>query len=384
MKSIGLCMIVKDEARLIERCLDSVRPLLDYALIVDTGSTDDTGNVVRNYLSAHDLPGEVIDRPFTDFGESRSFALAKLREHSGIDYALVIDADDVLRFPAGFDKDGFKESLDKAFYDMEVRHGVVSFWRPQLVSNHVEFKYLGVLYEFLAGPQGEGGAVSGVFIETRSDGVRSQNPNKYRDDARMLETAIEAETEPFIRARYTFYLALSLMNANEPAKALTIFRKRTEMGGFEGEITVSLHAVAQLKQALGYRAVEIIGSYLQAYERDATRAEPLHGAMQFCRVGNQPHQAYLIGKHGLTLARPLRGFWVAPWIYDYGLIEEFSIAAYQSGHLDDCRQALERLLAEGKLPADSRPRIERNLQAIAGLTADGAARNAADASPAAQ
>ncbi len=46
-KTIGLCMIVKDEAAVIERCLDSVRPLIDYVLIEDTGSTDRTQKIIR-------------------------------------------------------------------------------------------------------------------------------------------------------------------------------------------------------------------------------------------------------------------------------------------------------------------------------------------------
>ena len=50
MKTINLCMIVKDEAHVIERCFDSVRPLIDEILIVDTGSTDDTVSVINNYL----------------------------------------------------------------------------------------------------------------------------------------------------------------------------------------------------------------------------------------------------------------------------------------------------------------------------------------------
>lgn len=89
--------------------------------------------------------------------------------------------------------------------------------------------------------------------------------------------------------------------------------------------------------------------------------------MQFCRLNNKPNQGYLIGKHALTLQQPVRAFWIAPWIYDYGLLEEFSVAAHQSGHLDDCLGALKQLLAEGKMPEDARPRIERNLAIVTGI-----------------
>src|SRR4051794_13628652 len=103
MTTIALCMIVKDEAGIIERCLASVRSLIDYVLIVDTGSSDGTQQVVRGWLDKTAMPGEVIDEPWRDFAYNRSFALAKLREHSGMDYSLMIDADQVIEFEPGFD-----------------------------------------------------------------------------------------------------------------------------------------------------------------------------------------------------------------------------------------------------------------------------------------
>jgi len=59
MKTVGLCMIVKNEAQTILRALDSVRTFVDYVLVEDTGSTDGTQTIIRDYLRAHGLPGEV-------------------------------------------------------------------------------------------------------------------------------------------------------------------------------------------------------------------------------------------------------------------------------------------------------------------------------------
>ena len=68
MKTVGLCMIVKNEAQTILRALDSVRTFVDYVLVEDTGSTDGTQTIIRDYLRAHGLPGEVFDEPWRDFG----------------------------------------------------------------------------------------------------------------------------------------------------------------------------------------------------------------------------------------------------------------------------------------------------------------------------
>src|SRR5215217_2805571 len=98
MTTIGLVMIVKNEAHVIERCLSSVRPILDYVLIVDTGSTDATREVIAAFLAREKLPGQVIDRPWINFAHNRSEALDALRDVSGIDYGFTIDADETLGF----------------------------------------------------------------------------------------------------------------------------------------------------------------------------------------------------------------------------------------------------------------------------------------------
>ena len=86
---ITLVMIVRNESRVIERCLESVRPLLSGWVIVDTGSTDDTIKKIQRSLS--DIPGELHRREWVDFGHNRNEALTLAR---GIGtHLLLIDAD---------------------------------------------------------------------------------------------------------------------------------------------------------------------------------------------------------------------------------------------------------------------------------------------------
>ena len=96
-QTICLNMIVKNEAAVIRRCLDSVRPIIDYWVIVDTGSTDGTQDIIREHL--RDLPGELHERPWRDFAHNRSEALELARGKG--DYTLIIDADDTLEIAPG-------------------------------------------------------------------------------------------------------------------------------------------------------------------------------------------------------------------------------------------------------------------------------------------
>src|SRR5258708_9713159 len=91
-RTICLNMIVKNEAPVIRRCLDSVRPLIDHWVIVDTGSTDGTRDIIRDCL--RDVPGELHERPWKNFAHNRNEALALARGHG--DYVFLIDADEVL------------------------------------------------------------------------------------------------------------------------------------------------------------------------------------------------------------------------------------------------------------------------------------------------
>ena len=69
LSTLCLNMIVKDEAHVIRRCLDSVRSHLAHWTIVDTGSTDGTQEIIRSHL--RDLPGELHERPWRESGDLR-------------------------------------------------------------------------------------------------------------------------------------------------------------------------------------------------------------------------------------------------------------------------------------------------------------------------
>ena len=127
--SVCLNMIVKNEAHVIRRCLDSVRPHIDHWVVVDTGSTDGTQAIVREHM--RDMPGELHERPWRDFGWNRSEALTLARGRS--DYVLVMDADHVLHVPADFSFD----ALDADGYLVAHRYAGVDYGLPILLADRI-------------------------------------------------------------------------------------------------------------------------------------------------------------------------------------------------------------------------------------------------------
>src|SRR5208283_1968661 len=129
------CMIVKNEARIIRRCLASALPLVDYILIVDTGSDDTTIQEIRAFISENSVDGEVIEEKWRDFAYNRSFALARLRQRRDIDYALMIDADDQVKYAPSFDLKTLKHRLNADLYNIVTELGGFTYVRPQLIGN---------------------------------------------------------------------------------------------------------------------------------------------------------------------------------------------------------------------------------------------------------
>lgn len=96
LPKICLNMIVKNESRVIMRLLESVSSYIDYYRICDTGSTDDTITIIREFFESRGIPGAIYEEPFRDFGYNRTFALEKCHTDAitnAADYILLLDAD---------------------------------------------------------------------------------------------------------------------------------------------------------------------------------------------------------------------------------------------------------------------------------------------------
>jgi glycosyltransferase involved in cell wall biosynthesis len=362
MATIGLCMIVKNEAGIITRCIESVRRLVDFVMIEDTGSTDGTQDVIRNYLASKGLPGEVIDEPWQDFASNRSSALAHLRKHADIDYALVMDADDLLVYDEGFDAAAFKAGLTKDLYDVGIALGPIRYGRPQICRNRMNFAYRGVLHEFMESPPEETSRDSavGFHIESGREGARGKAADKYQRDAAVLKKALETERDPFLISRYTFYLAQSYRDSGEREKALEQYLERAELGYWQEEVFVALYYAAKVKEQLGHSQQEVIDAYLRAADALPARAEALHGASQFCRRKSRFEEGFQLAKRGLAVTRPAAGLFIEPWIYDCGLLDELAVNGYWSGHYRESLDASVKLLASPTSSSDQRDRFAAN------------------------
>lgn len=348
-------MIVKNEAHVIQRCLESVRPFIAYWVIVDTGSSDGTQSTIREIFK--DIPGELHEQAWKNFGHNRSEALVLARGKA--DYVFVIDADEVLKLPADFKA----PALIGDAYSLTVEYGETHYGRVCLVSNRLNWHYVGVLHEYLeADTPYLQDKLNGPTVQVYPDGARSlgvDTASKYLNDAGILEAALLEEPN---NARYEFYLAQSYRDAQEPTKALAHYQRRTEMGGWVEETWFALYQIAVLSERLQMDENEVMGRYLKAYQHRPQRAEPLGQLARYCRQRQQYVLAHLFAAKAITLEMPPDLLFIDESMYRWRCLDEYAVASYWVEGYEESARCCRLLLSSGDLPLTERGRVEANMK----------------------
>jgi len=350
-QTICLNMIVKNEAAVIRRCLESVRPLIDCWVIVDTGSTDGTQDIIRETL--RDLPGELHERRWVNFGHNRTEALELARGHA--DYLLLIDADEVVRIDEGF----AMPPLTADIYTVLVRYAGYSYTRRQLLRDGKPWRYEGVLHEYVTSPEpvSEEG-LPGLTTLPHHDGARSRDPLTYRRDAIVLEQAHLDDPE---NSRTVFYLAQSYRDAKDWEQALRYYRKRVAMKGWDEEVWFSLYQIAQLKQRMNAPWPEVLDAYLAAYQFRSDRAGPLYRIALHYLARAEYHLAHLFISKAIIIPEPAANrLFVERALYEYQIAAEYAVAAHYAGDYKASIETSNALLRGGKLPPQLIDQVIRN------------------------
>jgi glycosyltransferase involved in cell wall biosynthesis len=340
--TVCLNMIVKNEAQVIKRCLGSVKPIIDYWVIFDTGSTDGTQDIIREFMK--DIPGELRESPWVNFEHNRNEALDCARNKA--DYVLMMDADDFLELPPG----NKLQPLTADVYQIAIYHGSMTYMRDMLIKTSLPWKWAGVLHEVLIcdAPQ-KRELLENVKYRFTGEGARSKDPKKYQKDAAILEEALKKDPTS---TRYTFYLAQSYRDAEEKEKSLEWYEKRIAMGGWDQEVYFSLLQVAVLQKALGKPRDMIYATYEKAYRLIPFRGEAVYYLSEMLNQDKKFEFAYALIKGNEYIKKPVNkgGLFVAEWTEKHGLFFQQSIAAYGIGNYQECLDICDKLLATKDFP----------------------------------
>ncbi|MBX9744988.1 MAG: glycosyltransferase [Chlamydiales bacterium] len=356
MNTVCLNMIVKDERHVILRCLASVKPFIDYWVIVDTGSTDGTQELIREFMQ--DIPGELFERPWVDFAYNRNLALELAKGKA--DYLLIMDADEKITKVGPFDK----SALNKDCYFLESQNtDGTAFDRPNFIRNNPTWLWTGVIHEQLVSSGTKRGEkLTALIVERPQDGKRCKDPQTQQKDIKVLEDALIVDPN---NSRYVFYLAQTYVSEKNFPMALKYYEQRASMPGDPDEKFLALFSTGWLQEKLEMNPKIYIESYRKASEHSPYRIEPLFQlACYYCRTG-KAQLGYDLSLHGLSLQKPLRSqICYYPWIYEYGLRFVFAECAFLLDRKKEASEAYQLLLIMKEVPEHIRQSAKERLKLV--------------------
>lgn len=343
-QTVGLVMIVKNEAPILGRLAASVRGLISHWVICDTGSTDGTIDVIEKEFAG--IPGKLLRHRWFDYAANRTLSL---RAGLGTaDYLLLLDADQTIRI------EGDLPDLTADAYELLIDESW-AHWLPRLLRGDLEWRFEGSAHEYLVlDREYSSMRLPELVVEHHADG--GGRPDKFQRERALLEKDLRKNPD---NPRTLFYLAQTLVALGEGRNAAEIYRRRIELGGWEEEVFWSRYQRALL--VAGWNRPAGITELLEAWEYRPTRAEPLYELTRIFREETKYSLAYLFGSEGRRIAYPKDDvLFVERWIYDWGVAFEWAVAAYWVGDYGGALEVNEQLLLRHDLPENYREATESN------------------------
>jgi len=324
--TLCLNMIVKNESKIITRMFDTVVNIIDSYVICDTGSTDNTIEVITEYFKKHRIPGKVVVEPFKDFCYNRNFALNSCVGMA--DYVLLMDADMKL-IVGNFNKNRL---WDYDCYHILQGNDDFYYKNMRIVKNTGVASYIGVTHEYLNVPgefrTGEF-KKNELFINDIGDG--GCKSDKFERDVRLLTEGIEKEPN---NVRYHFYLANTLFDLGRYDEAISYYKKRIELGGWKEEVWFSY-----FKIGMAYKNKSDMGNAMKywcdGFDYYPERLEGIFEIIHHYRNNSKQRIGYEFYKMAKTILNKKYNYDGCLFhhndVYSYKLAYEFTLLAAYVG-----------------------------------------------------
>ena len=338
-------MIVKDESAVIKRCLDSIKDIIDHWVIIDTGSTDNTKDLIKSLLK--NIPGTLENKTWVNFGHNRTELIQLAKGKS--DYLLLLDADmEVVLDPK------FSKNLDADGYSIRY-NGDLDYTQQLLVKGDLDWQYIGVTHEYIQSSQCKiRKELKYLRITHYADGNSHQE--KFKRDIKLLKQEVKNNPND---SRSVFYLAQTYRDINDYETAKNWYIKRTTMGGWNEELWYAMYQTGEMYKRLGEwnHALEW---YFEAYSFRPNRAEPLYPIIAHYAAQKNYQLAYLFAKAAMKIPYPKDSLFVEKPIYNHLIKDQLAVCAYYTKNMNESKQLCEELLKMPELTNDNKKRILSN------------------------
>lgn len=245
MQTISLCMIVKNEEEVLEGCLNSVNPICDEIIIVDTGSTDRTKEIAAKFTD------KIFDfKWIDDFSAARNFSFSK----ASMDYILWLDADDILKEKDLLEFKKLKKGLHEAIDGVAMKYDIdfdedgeptFSYRRNRLVKRSKQFKWIGPVHEYL---EVSGSIIPADIAITHRKSEKKLQVNSSDRNLNIYEKRLKNGEE--FTPRDLYYYANELKDHGQHQKATIYYQEflSTKKGWVEDEIRACMNMAECYKQ----------------------------------------------------------------------------------------------------------------------------------------
>ena len=362
MAKLVLTQIMKNEAHVITRMLDSIKSIVDIVCLVDTGSTDNTIEVVKNWGTQNNVETHVFERAFDNFENSRNYSIQVAREVTkdrGNDYwGFWLDADETIEILPNFNKAG----INKDLYMFNTYINVMKYTRNECYKLDKPFRFYGPVHEFIVCDDKNitSGLMEGLNVRVQMDGGswKGNIPEKYKSHAFVLEKYIDANRQD---PRWIFYTAQSYHdsaclpdnreeNEERLRRSLKYYKERISRNdGYPEEIFYSQFRVGTIMRVLDEPFHLTLNELLKAYSMDPLRAEPIKAIIDHYLGVGEWNNAYLFSKFAKANFHqknpyPTRLLFVDESLYIWKILEVHAAACFYTGRKDEARQTFQEMV----------------------------------------
>jgi len=285
----------KNEEHCIQNTLESVYKHIDYWVVCDTGSTDRTCEIVKNFFEEKGIPGELHVDEWVGFDHNKSLMMERAKDKT--DYVLHLDADDLLINGLDFGKNDIGDDA----YFMNVTRGTLKWMALIIFNNRLTWKFCGVAHTTIKCKEKESFTTKDIsnrnsYVSGEGIGSRAFDPKKFLYDAEKLkkqffDTLLSDPDD--LNSRSAFYTGQSYQDYGMLEEAIKWYRLYTKLDvtWFE-EIFECNMRIAYCMMKLNYKLSDIESQMSLAINIEPDRAEPYHFMGKHCNEIGEYEKAY--------------------------------------------------------------------------------------------
>jgi glycosyltransferase involved in cell wall biosynthesis len=407
-KKICLVMIVRNESKNMKRILKSLEDIIDMGSIVDTGSSDNTEEVIMEWSKKHNIPFTVHHEPFKNFSYNRthSFQMAQ-KTYPEADYALLSDADFVWE-----NYDFNKTLLVDHKYLIDQYNKVLTYANVRLLNMKINFVCKAVTHEFWVEDKDQGEymgevrttKITTLIIDDKEDG--GHKADKFERDERLLRQGLDDPKETKdLKTRYKFYLGQTLKDVGKYEESISWYNERIKDKGWAEEIYYAKFQIGYNYEQIAWKTRNCVlaivkkekteedinllkkynpnnlsiseltnkviesfdkanESYLSAHKFRKSRVESLYYLTRMFRVMGKNEDAYKIAQIGKRIPYPKDdSLFIERNCYDYMFDFELSIVCnYIPDKREEGKKSILKLSERNDLPEYIKNTVTHNLQ----------------------